>query len=631
MTATARLPHLPALDGLRGIAVLLVVLYHLSPVLLPGGSVGVDVFLVLSGFLVTRRLVADRRSGVRWPWNFYAARMRRLFPALLVVLATVLLLGWCFQLAHEFRATGKHASAAALFMANVTLWRAGSYFAEDSWHEPLRHLWSLAVEEQFYLVWPIVLPLLLRLRGRAPLMLALSVPFGVYAAMHPHDALPSTAFYLLPYRVWELLVGALLGLRSWSLPAAAVPFRGALVTVALSCIALSALLPVPEHTPVLPQVLPAVLGSGVLVWLAAAAAAAQPLVSRPLVLLGRISYPLYLWHWPLLALARTIWWDAVPVGVLLSIAALSLLLAYCSERWFEKPLRNAGRLRSLPGAIMFLVPPMLALFFIASGVERGLVRERLHAVSNVRSEAVGDKAPVVRSILPGSLPGVVVILGDSYVGQFHPRLDSLHRSGRAHRTIRFLGRLGCPPMGLHSALDPSCAQAGEEAFRQASAPDVTTVVIGCSWLGAYLREDLYWPGLPPGDHSWARGLAHLEAQVARLRAAGKQVYLLLAPPGGAWAHPANAPLERWTGRPGDHINRCTLAAHRARVEVVNRPLAAIAARHDVHLLDLADVLCADDGCMGVDRQGAPIYTDATHLRGSFMRCCGTVLDAVVSE
>jgi hypothetical protein len=460
-------------------------------------------------------------------------------------------------------------------------------------------------------------------------MLALSVPVGMYAAMHPHDALPSTAFHLLPYRVWELLVGALLGLRPWSLPSAVVPFRGALVTLALSCIALSALVPAPAHAPVLPQVLPAVLGSAVLVWLSVAGAEPRPLVSRPLVILGRISYPLYLWHWPLLAFARTIWWDAVPPGVLSSIVALSLLLAYCSERWLEEPLRNAAWLRSPRRSILFLGVPLLVLLLVATALERGLVRERLHAVSRVRSEAVADKAPVVRSVLPGSLPGIVVIVGDSYVGQFHPRLDSLHRSGRAHRTIRFLGRLGCPPMGLHSTLDTSCAQAGEEAFRQAAAPDVTAVVIGCSWLGAYLREDLYWPGLPPGDRSWAMGLAHLEAQVGRLRAAGKQVYLLLTPPGGAWAHPANAPRERWTGRPGDHINRCTLAAHRARVEVVNRALVALAARHDVRLLDLADVLCTDEGCMGVDALGAPIYTDATHLRGSFMRCCGTVLDAVV--
>jgi peptidoglycan/LPS O-acetylase OafA/YrhL len=630
MTATARLPHLPALDGLRGVAVLLVVVYHLAPQLLPGGSVGVDVFFVLSGFLITRGLVAQHAAGRSTPWRFYAARIRRLFPALLLVLVFVLLLGWCFQLEHELRATGKHASAAALFMANTSLWRSGSYFAEDSWHEPLRHLWSLAVEEQFYLVWPVVLPCLLKLRGWAPIVLALSIPAGMLAAMHPHDALPTTAFYLMPYRAWEVLVGALLGLRPWSLPVPART-RSVLVLAALACIVLAALVPAPEHTLVLPHVLPAVLGAGVLVGLSAAGATVRPLEARPLVLLGRISYPLYLWHWPLLALARTIWWDTVPTTVLLSIAALSVLLAYCSERWLEEPLRNAARLRSLRGAIVFLVLPMLALLLLATSVERGVLRERLHAVSAVRSEAVHDKAPVVQAILPGTLPGMVVILGDSYVGQFHPRLDSLHRTGMPHRTIRFLGRLGCPPMGLHSTLDPACAQAGEEAFRQASAPDVTTVVIGSSWLGAYLREDLYWPGMPPGDRSWARGLFQLEAHVARLRAAGKEVYLLLTPPGGAWAHPANAPRERWTGRPGDHSNQCTLAAHRARVAAVNEPLAAMAARHDVHLLDLADVLCKDGVCMGVDTQGAPIYTDATHLRGSFMRCCGTVLDAVVGE
>lgn len=628
MTATARLPHLPALDGLRGIAVLLVVLHHLAPTLLPGGYVGVDVFFVLSGFLITRRIAADHAAGNFRLGRFYAARLRRLFPALLVLLPVVLALGWCFQLAHEFRSTGQHAASAALFIANIRFWREGSYFAEDSWHDPLRHLWSLAVEEQFYLLWPLLLPLLLRMRGRDWLSTLLLLLLGIAAALHPLDGSARSSFYLLPYRAWELLLGAVLALRP--LPALAATSRTGVQLIALLAIAANAFLPGDEHALVLPQVALAVVGSALVIATASTTSSGRGLDGPVLGYLGRISYPLYVWHWPLIALARLLWWDAVPAAALVVIAVLSVLLAAASERLLEAPLRTAQRLQRLPAALMFLAVPMGMVYLLGRGVGEGRVTERLHAVSAVRSTALLDKAVVPTAVIPGSLPGTVLLLGDSYVGQLYPRLDSLRRSGVPMHTVRFHGRVGCPPMGLHSTLDPDCVAASTEAFRLAMDSAVHAVVIGCSWLGAKQRTDLHWQGLPAGEASWQQGLIYLEQQVALLRAAGKDVYFLLNPPGGPWAHPASALQERLEARTRLDRNTCTTETHVARVGPVNDALRDLAERQGVHLIDLADLLCADGLCHALDVDGRPRYSDATHLRAVYVRCCVPVLDGVVT-
>jgi peptidoglycan/LPS O-acetylase OafA/YrhL len=628
MSAFARLPHLPALDGLRGIAVLLVVMHHVVPVVLPGGFVGVDVFFVLSGFLITRRITADYAAGQFGLGRFYAARLRRLFPALLVLLPAVLALGWSVQLAHEFRSTGLHAASAALFIANIRFWREGSYFAEDSWHDPLRHLWSLAVEEQFYLLWPVLLLLLLRLRGRAWQGALLLVLIGAAAALFPLDGSARSSFYLLPYRAWELLLGAVLALRP--LPALPPATRTGVQLAALLAIAANALFPGDEHALVLPQVALAVVGSALIIATATAVSNGGGLHGPVLRFFARISYPLYLWHWPLIALARLLWWDEVPALVLVIIVVLSVLLATASERWLEAPVRASARLQQLPAALLVLALPMVGLYGVARGVGEGRVTERLHVVSAVRSTAVLDKAVVPTALIPGTLPGTVLLLGDSYVGQLYPRLDSLHRSGAPMHTVRFHGRVGCPPMGLHSTLDPGCAAASTEAYRVAMDTAVHAVVIGSSWLGAAQRLDLHWPGSPAGEASWQHGLKYLEQQIALLRAADKDVYLLLNPPGGPWAHPANAPHERLEARTHLDRNTCTTEAHSARVGPVNDALRAVAERHGVHLIDLADLLCADGLCNGLDANGFPRYSDATHLRATYVRCCVPVLDEVVT-
>src|SRR5262245_60944905 len=195
------------IDGLRAIAVLLVVAFHASPWLVPGGFVGVDVFFVISGYLITKNVLRDIDERSFSFLDFYARRCRRIVPALIVVLAAVWAFGWRTLLPDEFKALGTHLVAGATFTTNLVLWREAGYFDVAAEVKPLLHLWSLGVEEQFYLVWPALLFVAAR-RGRAGAMLVLLTlgSFLVNVISQQHHAV--AAFYLLPSRFWEILTGA---------------------------------------------------------------------------------------------------------------------------------------------------------------------------------------------------------------------------------------------------------------------------------------------------------------------------------------------------------------------------------------------------------------------------------------
>jgi peptidoglycan/LPS O-acetylase OafA/YrhL len=193
------------IDGLRAVAVLAVVIHHLAPAALPAGFIGVDIFFVISGFLITRIVWMEASAGRFSYLAFYRRRCIRILPALIVVLAACLVIGALVLTGPEFQALGKHILSASAFVSNIVLWREAGYFDTVSIHKPLLHLWSLAIEEQFYLVWPALMVLVVRypvgarrgLIGLGLLSLLISVAFARWA--------PSAGFYLLPARVWELM------------------------------------------------------------------------------------------------------------------------------------------------------------------------------------------------------------------------------------------------------------------------------------------------------------------------------------------------------------------------------------------------------------------------------------------
>ncbi len=323
------------IDGLRAIAVLVVVAFHAGVPFLDGGFAGVDVFFVLSGYLIAG-VIAERRAGgdfsLGWFWE---RRIRRIFPALMTVLAVTTLLAAVLLLPRDFSGYARSMLAALASLSNVFFWRSSGYFASDDFSRPLLHTWSLGVEEQFYVVFPVFMLLAARMvPGRVRTVLgviaALSFALGVWAAANH----PEAAFYLPFPRVWELLIGVLLALWKPALPGAAL--RHAAGIAGLGMI-VTASLTFSKDTdwPGIAALLPC-LGAALII-VGEGGVVSRLLATRPMVWFGLLSYSLYLWHWPLLTFQRMI--DPSPWATALTVL-VSILLAALSLRYVERPFRN---------------------------------------------------------------------------------------------------------------------------------------------------------------------------------------------------------------------------------------------------------------------------------------------------
>src|SRR5437879_7644415 len=288
----------PDIDGLRAIAVMLVVNFHAFPEAMPGGFIGVDIFFVISGFLITGIIVRELDQQRFSLLAFYNRRIRRIFPALIVVLCATLVLGWLWMLPAAYAQLSADVFASAAFFSNIALLLQSGYFDIESAKKPLLHLWSLGIEEQFYLFWPLILMLVVLLR--LSILVAASMigvaSFALNVALIASD--PVATFYLPFTRAWELLAGAVLAC-SWnrvSQNSTASTLRASLgiLLIAIAAGVLDTKIAFPGWWAILPVAGAALLLSAPEAWFCRIV-----LASRPLVWIGLISYPLYLWHWPL--------------------------------------------------------------------------------------------------------------------------------------------------------------------------------------------------------------------------------------------------------------------------------------------------------------------------------------------
>jgi peptidoglycan/LPS O-acetylase OafA/YrhL len=351
-----KLGYSPHIDGLRAVAVAAVIVFHAFPSLLPGGFVGVDVFFVISGFLISSilyREFSDRgSSGLRVIGNFYARRIRRIFPALIVVLLACYVLGYYLLLPSGLSQLSLRITASAGFFLNLILSRDVGYFKGEAASNPLIHLWSLSVEEQFYVIWPLAIWIASRCRAR---FLPVAVFFGAASYFwngHRITSSAESAFFLLQTRVWDVSVGAVvadlyprLNEAFSDLGCAAGRWRSvssnALSLAGLCLLGLGFWLIrgdpfYPDHWALLPT-----LGTALVICSGADAWVNRHLLSRPsLVGVGLISYPLYLWHWPLLSYVHLAFPDEETVRIKIALVCGALGLAWLTYRFVENPIRH---------------------------------------------------------------------------------------------------------------------------------------------------------------------------------------------------------------------------------------------------------------------------------------------------
>lgn len=399
-----RLEYHEGIDGLRGVAVLLVLLYHAGVSVVPGGFVGVDVFFVISGFLITRLITQERREGVFSLTRFYSRRIRRLLPALLVMLVATAAAAWPVLTQDQWTEFLRSVTASALFVSNFFFLAQLDYFAESADLKPLLHTWSLAVEEQFYIFFPLLLLGTWRL-GRKNMIWLLVALTGLSMSISTWQVRneSASAFFLLPSRWWELSAGVLLALKFRSLQEVAMPgwARQLLATTGFALVAAPAALLSPDSSFPGPAAIPPVMGAMILILVADGRTLCGRLLRvKPLAAVGLASYSIYLWHQPIFSLARNATLGEMTKATTSMLIAASLLAGFVSYHWVELPFRygNSSLLRSVATASLSMSATIAAAAWILAGVSSPLAvdseRARLLAVGEqnrreVRTTAFG--------------------------------------------------------------------------------------------------------------------------------------------------------------------------------------------------------------------------------------------------
>ncbi len=651
MPSQPYLNYRPDIDGLRAIAVLSVVGFHAFPHWVTGGFIGVDVFFVISGYLISSIIWKGLGEGDFRFGDFFARRIRRIFPALLLVLAASYSFGWFALLADEYQQLGKHMAAGAGFVSNLVLWGEAGYFDTAADTKPLLHLWSLGVEEQFYLVWPLVLWLTWR-NKLAVLWLTILLTLGsFYLAVQSVQRDAIAAFYSPQTRLWEFLVGALLAWFSIKGRAHRLFYRAMPVNpcawlgtamLGYGCLCLTKNQSFPGGWALIP-----VLGGALLIAAGPDAWVNRVLLSnRVAVWFGLISFPLYLWHWPLLSFARIVEGEVPSRGIRIAAVITAIGLAWLTYVLVERPLRLRRSTANQSAALVLLLVLVGAVGYVtyqreglafrstpqqmASQVE-ALLKPPRHRASGWLCEDEAFRE--VRCLYEGDDPTAVVI-GDSHATTIYNGLNPFYRA--QGKSIALLGSIGgCPPLlNVVSKDRPGsdsrhCIERTTLALKTIIAEDSIEEVILASRGSLYTTAHGFGGFLGDDHQGWVLHLVDEEAgarsnlQVfemalvntldALLKAGKRVIFLHDVPELGFDIKSCLA------DRPLSLTNRSRNPCAVSREVVVERNLAfrsmaegVLEQFPSVHAIDLAMPLCDATWCYGA-KDGALLYFDDDHL------------------
>ena len=659
---SASLRYRPDLDGLRGLAILMVVVYHAFPTLRTGGFVGVDVFFVISGYLITQIVIAGLRARKFKLADFYRRRVRRIVPGLLVVMAACCLVGWLILLPGELEWFSRSLAWCALFLANIFFATTGGYFARAAELSPLLHLWSLGVEEQFYIAWPLLLILGERLgitkRLLATLIagsLAISIWGGWYAPTH--------YFYDPDSRAWELAAGGLLG--AWQID---VHGRSVMASRSHACSILglvliiaggffwSADIPIPGAWSLMP-----VCGATLLISAGVDAAVnRQFLACRPMLFLGRISYPLYLWHWPFFSFTRIILGHPAQPALAAIECTIAVGAAYATYRWVEAPIRFGKNVRA---AVPALLAAIACLAAVGGLLSHGWITGRLRGPTVAAwDEAVRDwhfpgetnfarHSGFTTANLPSRGPGKIVFIGDSHLQQYWPRVAWLvdNHAGSARSAV-FVTQAGCPmlPNVNVRGRGHNCNELFNFAEVLSLQPDVDTVVFGAFWedyfIGEYatakprprlyLVTDRSQETLAIDSPGTRIAFAQFENVIEKLVSSGRRVFIVLSNPTSQLFDPIFPPRLRFSVTGFERVPlesgpTVDVRPFETYVAPLMNTMREIAARTGAHVVDPSSTLCKGFSCPATDADGLPRYIDSNHLRGMAAREHATFMDEIV--
>lgn len=601
------------IEGLRGLSVLAVVLYHFQLVGISGGFVGVDVFFVISGYLITSIVIRDIDNRTFTLTTFYERRIRRLVPALFLMIAVVFAAGYLTLLPNALEALAESGTAAVLFVSNHHFWGTGGYFDPARSGSPLMHTWSLAIEEQFYIVYPVLLMAIAAVAARSRLKVIIVcaiVSFGIALwGMNHH---PNAAFYLAPARAWELMTGAIVAMVSPRLPLSrlcseAIGLAG-LAMILIGAVMYADSTPFPGMTALLP-----VTGAA-LVILGGSNGALPTTASRVLSLrfirgLGSISYSLYLWHWPILLFATARLPYEMTPQVRTGLVMLSLLVSYASWRFVERPFRGTEGILSRRSIFSLAAISAGLLILVAFSIRANdgyparydfnLPEQDFRQVYRegsclLQSETAVDsyKLSNCRAGHAGA-PSNILVWGDSHAAHLIPGLDEIGKRDGFQFYQASYG--GCPPLAEPVVGDDQCGKFQQSIMDILSEDKtISTVVISANWGVYAARGDI---------------VSAIEETIGAIRALDKDVVFVGPGPNYEIDVPSLFALSlsrfgEW--RPDKFPPR--------RNQALQESLRRLVARTEVRSVFPYEVFCEGDACEVIDASsGNLIIWDTNHL------------------
>ena len=608
------------IDGLRAVAILIVVAFHAFPDVFPGGFIGVDVFFVISGYLITSIIQHEMQTSQWTLVSFYARRILRIFPALILVLLACLIVGWHTLLAPEYMQLGKHLGLGTLFLSNIGLWWEAGYFDKASEAKPLLHLWSLAIEEQFYIVWPIVFWVVLRFRRSATrIVSALGVISFLLSAWWVWTD-PTQAFYSPFSRAWELLAGAYLALNPGIFRTVLPVVRSlSVLGLLLVTLLLNSKIPFPGLVALFP-----VVASMILVGSSCKQDWTVRLLAHPwMVAIGKVSYPWYLWHWPLLSFAYIIEGGNASVALRIGLVLASLLLAGLTYRLWEQPLRRLPRRM----VISLLLLGMVVIGLLGKNIHDRYGLERIRHKNLIQLDHTSsqdfldfEKQGLITDakcekpfkfperevclLAHADKPVSAVVLGDSHAVHAFWGLSKAFDALGLNLAVR--GKGACiPVMAVKLGTGASeCERHMETALRDI-ARDINVRAVALVFRGRYLTE-----------HSSLKERqdfeGKLDATLSLLQSAGKEIYYFLPviePGFDPRLCVGTLPL----GRKPPYSCVINKVSDDAKSEVLRDSVATVLFRWPkVHLVDPNVKLCRQNLCP-IIQDGHSIFKDENHL------------------
>lgn len=651
----------PEIDGLRAIAVIPVILFHAGLPVLPGGYVGVDIFFVISGYLITNILLDDIKKDRLSILTFYARRIRRIFPALFLVLLFSLCNALWVMLPNELDEYGESLLATTFFYSNYHFMFDAGYFTAPSETKPLLHMWSLAVEEQFYIAFPIYLYLASRfLRSRLGVItIAVLIVSLVYSVLLV-DALPDDAFYSALARAWELMAGSVLALypRKQLMDSRLANIISAvgIGSILYAILFYSRTTPFPGAT-----ALPPVIGASLIIY---AGGANQNLVGAALSIsvlrfLGLISYSLYLWHWPVLVYYRL--WRIGPISntEIASLIAVIILLSYLSWKYVETPFRTRQllprreKIISTGGGVM-IVSALFGVTLALGGGFPGRFPERINHILAakydlaVRTEcgtAPTDTGLELTTCHIGSADSenvVFAVWGDSHGEAVLP---GIHASAVKSQTKGiFVGRGGCLPLlDVHQVRQgyQNCTDIANAFMSYLSDhPEIKGIILVSRWaiyaMGerfknekghtVYIRDsDTKSHSLDENRRAFRRAF---ERTLARLASLGRRIIIVEQVPETEFNIPLAAARALLLKR--NMELRPLVNDYVARQAYVSEVIDSLIEKYSVILIRPQAVMCGNNYC-SVFNEGIPIYRDTNHITNSYAEKMAAIFDPVLSR